>query len=167
MEINGSRLVQAELPRVWRGLTDPAVLRLCIPGCESIEKVSDHEYVMAVGVSVGPVRARFIGKLFLTELNRPHTYRLGFEGEGDAVGFAKAAADVTLATSDLGTILTYRVTTQIGGILAQVVPSLIDSTARMMVDEFFEKFNNALISHDSATEPQLAGEIRSLSVNKW
>jgi carbon monoxide dehydrogenase subunit G len=125
-------------------LNDPEVLKASIPGCESIERVSDTEYRVALIAAVGPVRAKFGGKLLLSEVNAPTSYRLSFEGSGGAAGFGKGSASVRLAPEGAGTRLAYTANAQVGGKLAQVGSRLIDGVAKKMADEFFQRFNEKL-----------------------
>jgi carbon monoxide dehydrogenase subunit G len=145
MEMTGEQLIPLPQQRVWQGLNDPEVLKACIPGCESIERVSDSEYRVAMTASVGPVKARFNGKLLLADVNPPTSYRLAFEGSGGAAGFGKGGAEVRLAPEGAGTKLAYTATAQVGGKLAQVGSRLIDGVAKKMADEFFQRFNDKLV----------------------
>ena len=126
---------------MWEALNDPEVLKACIPGCESIDKVSDAEYTVAMVASVGPVKARFNGKLKLSDLNPPSSYSIAFEGSGGAAGFGKGSAHVDLVPEDSSTRLRYSANASVGGRLAQVGSRLIDGVARKMADDFFARFN--------------------------
>jgi len=141
MEMTGSRLIALPQQRVWEALNDPDVLKACIPGCESVEKVSDTEYKLAMTAAVGPVKARFSGKLMLSDLNPPHAYTIAFEGSGGAAGFGKGSSQVHLAPEAGGTRLDYTAKATVGGKLAQVGSRLIDGVARKMAEDFFNRFN--------------------------
>lgn len=141
MEITGEQLIPLRQQRVWEALNDPGILKACIPGCESIEKVSDSGYQVVMTAAIGPVKAKFKGKLLLADLNPPHSYSIAFEGTGGAAGFGKGAAQVSLLPEGSGTRLTYKATASVGGKLAQVGSRLIDGVARKMSDDFFAKFN--------------------------
>jgi carbon monoxide dehydrogenase subunit G len=145
MEMTGEQIIALPQQRVWEGLNDPEVLKACIPGCESIERVSDTEYRVAMTAAVGPVKAKFSGKLLLSEVNPPTSYRLSFEGSGGAAGFGKGSAFVKLSPEGAGTRLGYTVNAQVGGKLAQVGSRLIDGVARKMAEEFFQRFNEKLV----------------------
>ncbi len=145
MEMTGEQIIALPQPRVWEGLNDPEVLKACIPGCESIERVSDTEYRVVITAAVGPVKAKFNGKLLLSEVNPPTSYRLSFEGSGGAAGFGKGGASVRLNPEGQGTRLGYTANAQVGGKLAQVGSRLIDGVARKMADEFFQRFNEKLV----------------------
>jgi carbon monoxide dehydrogenase subunit G len=138
--------VQLAAPReaVWAKLNDPEVLKACIPGCESLEKLSDNEFQAVAVNKVGPVKARFKGKVRLSDLDPPNGYRISGEGDGGVAGFAKGGAQVNLAPKDDGTLLTYTVEAQIGGKLAQLGQRLVNGAAKKLADEFFDKFAKAV-----------------------
>ena len=134
--------VQLAAPRqvVWDKLNDPAVLKACIPGCEELEKTDDTGFRAVAKMKVGPVSARFKGKVTLSDLDPPNGYKITGEGEGGVAGFAKGGAVVSLADKDGGTLLSYNVEAQIGGKLAQLGQRLINSAAKKTADDFFERF---------------------------
>jgi carbon monoxide dehydrogenase subunit G len=141
MEMSGERRIGAPREKVWEALNDPAVLQAAIPGCESVERTADNEFQARVGVKLGPMSARFGGKVQLTNINPPVSYTISGEGQGGAMGFAKGGADVAL--EELGpeeTLLRYNVKAQVGGKMAQLGARLIDSTAKSMADQFFDRF---------------------------
>src|SRR5689334_7661184 len=141
MEMTGEQLIPLPQQRVWEALNDPEVLKACIPGCESIDKTADTEYAVAMIAAVGPVKARFNGKLKLSDLNPPSSYSLAFEGSGGAAGFGKGSAHVDLVPEGDATRLRYTANASVGGKLAQVGARLIDGVARKMADDFFTRFN--------------------------
>jgi uncharacterized protein len=141
MEMTGEQQIPLPQQRVWEALNDPEILKACIPGCESITRVSDTEYKVVMTAAVGPVKAKFNGKLLLADLNPPQSYSLAFEGSGGAAGFGKGTARVSLAPAGGGTLLSYTAHATVGGKLAQIGSRLIDGVARKMADDFFEKFN--------------------------
>ncbi|HEY6239405.1 MAG TPA: carbon monoxide dehydrogenase subunit G [Burkholderiales bacterium] len=151
MEMTGEQLIPVPQAEVWRGLNDPEVLKACIAGCEEIERVSDTEYRVAMVAAVGPVKAKFNGKLVLSDLNPPNSYSLSFEGSGGAAGFGKGGAQVSLKTEGAGTRLTYTAKASVGGKLAQVGSRLIDGVARKMADDFFTAFNAKLAGPAAGT----------------
>jgi len=140
MEMTGEFHIPAPRQRVWEGLNDPEVLKQCIPGCQTLEKVSDTEFNGKVVASVGPVRATFGGKVMLSDLDPPRSYMISGEGSGGVAGFAKGGAKVNLAEEGAATVLTYAVQAQVGGKLAQVGSRLIDGVARKMANDFFGHF---------------------------
>ena len=125
---------------VWAKLNDPAVLKACIPGCEELDLVSENEFVAVATNKVGPIKARFKGRVRLSEINAPEGYRISGEGEGGLAGFAKGGASVKLTEHEGGTLLSYNVEAQIGGKIAQLGQRLINSTAKKLADEFFTRF---------------------------
>jgi carbon monoxide dehydrogenase subunit G len=158
MEMTGEQLIPVPQQRVWEGLNDPEVLKACIPGCDTIERISDTEYRVAMTAAVGPVKAKFNGKLLLADLNPPNSYTLSFEGSGGAAGFGKGGAQVALAPEGAGTKLSYKATAQVGGKLAQVGSRLIDGVAKKMADEFFQRFNLRLAGPAPAREAAIIVE---------
>ena len=140
MELKGQRHLAASRAATWQALNDPDMLRACIPGCESIERSADNEYRVVVAAALGPVKARFQGRILLEDVVAPESYTLRFEGQGGAAGFAKGAARVTLIEEGSGTVLGYTVDAQVGGRLAQVGNRLIDSAALKLADDFFAAF---------------------------
>jgi carbon monoxide dehydrogenase subunit G len=154
MEMNGSRTVPADIATTWRALNDPEVLKACIAGCESVERVSDHEYRMAMTARVGPVSARFTGRIVMTDVVAPTSYTLRFEGEGGAAGFAKGESRVALADNNPGTRVDYQVKAQVGGKLAQIGSRLIDGAAAKVANDFFARFAERL----GGAPPAAAGD---------
>ena len=150
MDMTGETVIPAPRDAVWRALNDPEVLRQSIPGCETIDKVSDTEFTAKVVAKVGPVRATFTGQVQLTDLDPPNGYRISGEGKGGPAGFAKGGATVKLSDADGGTKLSYTVDAQIGGKLAQIGSRLIDATARSMAQDFFGRFSKIVAPADGA-----------------
>ncbi len=144
MEMSGEQHIPLPQQRVWEALNDPEILKACIPGCESIDRVSENEYKVAMTASVGPVKAKFNGKLLLSDMNPPNSYSLAFEGSGGAAGFGKGSAQVSLAPESGGTLLTYKAQASVGGKLAQIGSRLIDGVAKKMSDDFFIRFNKTV-----------------------
>jgi carbon monoxide dehydrogenase subunit G len=164
MDMTGERRIPAPRQKVWEGLNDAEVLRASIPGCETLEKLSDDEMRATASVKIGPIGARFTGKVHLTDIDPPNGYRIAGEGQGGVAGFAKGGADVRLAEDGDGTVLTYEVHAQVGGKMAQLGARLIDATARQMADAFFNRFA-ALVGAPAeavaaAAEAQGPAEIR-------
>ncbi len=139
MKMSGEEFIAAPREAVWRALNDTAVLKKCIPGCESITRHSPTEMSAKVTVKLGPVKASFGGDVTLSHINAPNSYRISGKGTGIA-GVASGGADVTLTDASGGTTLSYDVDAQIGGKLAMLGARLIDSTSRQLAGEFFEKF---------------------------
>jgi len=140
MEMTGEYRIPAPRETVWAALNDPVVLQSCIPGCESLERGAENEFKATVRTKIGPVSARFSGKVTLSDFDPPKSYRISGEGQGGAAGFAKGGAVVALEEDGAGTILRYTADAQVGGKLAQIGSRLIDGTAKKLADEFFEAF---------------------------
>ncbi len=141
MEIVGEQLIPRPQGVTWASITDPEVLRVCIPGCESMDKISDHEFELVMGAKVGPVSARFKSKITLADVDAPHSYTLIFEGQGGVAGFAKGEAHVRLSPEGDATRLQYTAKAMIGGKLAQVGSRLVDGVAKKLAENFFTRFN--------------------------
>ena len=141
MEMTGEQLIALPQQATWDALNDTAVLMDCIPGCDSIDKQSDNEYLLTMTAKVGPVSAKFKGRMTLSNVNPPNAYTLHFEGQGGVAGFAKGEANVQLTPAEEGTTLSYSVKASIGGKLAQVGARLIDGVAKKMAEQFFTAFN--------------------------
>jgi carbon monoxide dehydrogenase subunit G len=151
MNLTGEYRLAAPREAVWRALNDPDILRRSIPGCESVDKLSDTELTAKVTLAIGPMKARFSGKVTLADLDPPQPgkesagYTIAGEGQGGVAGFGKGKANVTLdaATDEQGgaaTVLRYQAEAQVGGKIAQLGARLIDATAKKLADEFFGRF---------------------------
>ncbi|QQA41329.1 CoxG family protein [Pelagovum pacificum] len=140
MELTGTRTIAADRETVWAKLNDPDVLKACVPGCEELTGTPEDGFEAVVKQKVGPVKATFKGAVTIENSNPPESYRLVGEGKGGVAGFAKGAADVSLAEVPEGTELTYKVDAQVGGKLAQLGNRIVGGFARKMADEFFERF---------------------------
>jgi carbon monoxide dehydrogenase subunit G len=141
MDMTGERRIAAPREKVWAALNDPEVLKAAIPGCESLERVGENELKATAAVKIGPIAARFNGRVNLLDLDPPQSYRLVGEGQGGVAGFAKGGANVRLAEDGPGaTVLAYTVQAQVGGKIAQLGARLIDATAKQMADAFFDRF---------------------------
>ena len=144
MTMTGEVQLPATREAVWAKLNDPEVLKVCIPGCEQLDVLPDNEFQATATVKIGPVKARWKGKVRLSDFDPPNSYRISGEGEGGVAGFAKGAALVSLAEKDGGTLLSYNVEAQIGGKLAQLGQRLINSAAKKTADDFFANFVKAV-----------------------
>jgi uncharacterized protein len=140
MTMTGEVQLPATREVVWEKLNDAEVLKACIPGCEELTKNSDTEFQAVAVIKIGPVKARFKGKVQLSDLNPPNGYRISGEGEGGVAGFAKGGATVALTEKDGGTLLSYNVEAQIGGKLAQLGQRLVNGAAKKVADDFFKSF---------------------------
>jgi len=144
MTMNGEYLLPATKEVVWQKLNDAETLKACIPGCEELNKTSDTSFEATASIKIGPVKARFKGKVDLTDLDPPNGYRISGEGSGGVAGFAKGGATVKLEEQDGGTLLKYDVDAQIGGKLAQLGQRLVNGAAKKVADDFFANFVKAV-----------------------
>jgi uncharacterized protein len=152
MELTESYTLPISQQRTWEALNDTAVLRASIPGCESIEADGENAFALSMSASVGPVKARFKGRMLLTDINAPQTYTIVFEGQGGVAGFGKGSARVMLESEGAeATKLTYTASAQVGGKLAQIGSRLVDGAARKLAGEFFRRFI-AQVSGDGDAE---------------
>src|SRR5205823_13035378 len=141
MEMSGVQLIPASQRVVWDALNDPEMLKASVPGCESIERTGDNEYQVQMVARVGPVSAKFKGKLTLSDVKPPDSYSIAFEGQGGPAGFAKGGAHVRLTPEAEKTKLSYDVKASVGGKLAQIGSRLVDAAAKKVADDFFRNFN--------------------------
>jgi uncharacterized protein len=141
MEMSAEQLIPATQQQTWEALNDPAMLKQCVPGCEAIDLVGENQYQVLMVARVGPVSAKFKGKLTLSDIQPPNSYSIAFEGQGGAAGFAKGGAHVRLAPDGEGTRLSYDGKASVGGKLAQIGSRLVDAAAKKVADDFFRNFN--------------------------
>lgn len=161
--MTASRLLPVDRDSAWRALNDPERLKAAIPGCESMQRVGPDEYAAVVAASIGPVKARFRGKLAMSDVVAPERYTIRFEGQGGPAGFCKGSAEVRLAPEGAKTRLDYQVSAQVGGRLAQAGQRLIDAAAAKLADDFFAAFGAQLAAGTAppapAVEPAAASPI--------
>jgi uncharacterized protein len=157
MDMTGERRIPAPRQVVWQKLNDPEVLKASIPGCDSLEKLSDTEMKATAAVKIGPMSARFSGTVHLADIDAPNGYTISGEGQG-GIGFAKGGAKVRLEDADGGTTLRYEVNAQVGGKMAQLGARLIDASAKQMADAFFDRFS-ALVAPPEAAAPVAAAPV--------
>lgn len=142
MDMQGSRHLAVTQQQAWDALNDPEVLKACIPGCDKVEATGENQYAIGMAVKIGPVAARFNGKILLTDVQPPERYTLNFEGQGGAAGFGKGNAQVRLApAAGGGCDLAYTAHAQVGGKIAQVGQRLVDGVAKSMAEDFFKRFD--------------------------
>lgn len=154
MEMTGEQRIPASQADTWSALNDPEFLRACLPGCESIERVSDNEYTVLLTARVGPVSAKFKGRMAISDAKPPNSYALAFEGQGGVAGFAKGSASVQLASQSAAeTLLSYQAKASVGGKLAQIGSRLVDAAAQKVAGDFFAAFNERMSSLHVAVAP--------------
>ncbi|WP_284164396.1 carbon monoxide dehydrogenase subunit G [Frigidibacter sp. SD6-1] len=156
MQLTDDRLIRADTDTVWRAILDPEVLKACIPGCENLTGSPEAGYEAVVAQKIGPVSARFAGVVSLSDLRPGEGLTLSGEGKGGAAGFAKGSAQVSFAAEGDATRLTYTVDANVGGKIAQLGSRLIDSFAKKLADQFFERFQAAVEGPGEAAEEELA-----------
>jgi carbon monoxide dehydrogenase subunit G len=161
MDMTGERFIRASKSKVWAALNNTEILKTCIPGCESLEALSDTQMKAAAAVKLGPISAKFTGDVTLSDLDPPNGYTISGEGRGGVAGFAKGGAKVCLADQDGGTMLRYIVNAQVGGKIAQLGARLIDATAKSMAEQFFTKFA-AEVEPAAAAVPQIGAATTNL-----
>lgn len=144
MDMQASRVLRVTREQAWAALNDPQVLKLCIPGCDKIEPAGENQYNLGVSVKIGPVSAKFAGKILLSDIVPPTSYKIGFEGQGGAAGFGKGAAQVSLSDHPEGCELHYTVNATVGGKIAQMGQRLIDGVAKSMAEDFFKRFDDEM-----------------------
>lgn len=164
MRLQGQERIAAAPEVVWAALHDPAVLKRCLPGCESLETRDAAHYDAVASVKIGPMKARFTGTVTISEADPPHAYRIAGDANGGAAGFARGTASVTLAPDDApgggGTLLSYDVDATIGGRMAQVGARLIDASARKMAEAFFACLADAVAQTGAVSQPPAAAAAR-------
>ena len=140
MDMTGERRIPAPRQIVWDALNNPEVLKASIPGCDSLEQLSDNQLKATASIKIGPISAKFGGAVTLSDIDPPNGYTISGEGQGGVAGFAKGGAKVALADDGAGTLLSYSVNAQVGGKIAQLGARLIDATAKQMAESFFDRF---------------------------
>lgn len=144
MDMQGSRQLAVTQQQAWDALNDPEVLKICIPGCSNVDAAGENQYMVGLALKIGPVSAKFSGKITLSDIQSPSSYSIAFDGQGGAAGFGKGSAQVTLAPNDAGCSLTYVVHATVGGKVAQLGQRLIDGTAKSLADGFFKRFDEEM-----------------------
>ena len=153
MDMSGTQRIEAPRETVYAALNDTEMLKQCIPGCETIEKVSDNELKATVKLKIGPMKVSFAGKVTLSDLDQPNGYTITGEGSGGVAGHAKGSAKVALEPDGEATNLTYTVEADIGGKIAQLGSRLIDGTAKKLAGEFFSRLNKVVTGEAPVPAP--------------
>jgi uncharacterized protein len=152
MEMQGSRQLGVTQQQAWDALNDPEVLKTCIAGCDKIETTGENQYAIGMAVKIGPVAAKFAGKIALSDIVAPQSYTLDFDGQGGVAGFGKGTAKVNLEPNAQGCLMHYSATAQVGGKIAQMGQRLIDGVAKSMAEDFFKRFDEEMQRRYPAAE---------------
>jgi uncharacterized protein len=179
MDMQGSRQLAITQQQAWDALNDPAVLKTCIPGCDKVEPSGPHQYAIGMALKIGPVSAKFTGKITLSDIQPPASYKLSFEGQGGPAGFGKGSAAVTLLPNAGGCELLYSVNATVGGKVAQLGQRLIDGAAKSMAEDFFKRFDHEMqrqhpesyaakmVTGSAPAEPASGAQTRAVPVWLW
>jgi uncharacterized protein len=164
MDMQGSRVLNATQEQAWQALNDPDILKACIPGCDKFELAEPNVYAVGVAIKIGPVAAKFTGKVSLMDIVPPNSYALQFEAQGGIAGFGKGESKVELNPVDGGVELNYTVHSQVGGKIAQLGQRLIDGVAKTLAEDFFTRFEEQLKArHGGGAEASTASDANSES----
>ncbi|NBO42879.1 MAG: carbon monoxide dehydrogenase [Betaproteobacteria bacterium] len=172
MDMQGQRVLHVTQAQAWEALNDPEILKSCLPGCDKFELTQDNVYSIGMGIKIGPVSAKFAGKVTLSDIQAPNAYKLHFEAQGGVAGFGKGESHVSLHPHNEGCELKYTVHSTVGGKLAQLGQRLIDGAAKSIAEDFFKRFDEALQAKyprtDAVSSPAIADvNTSSGSVPKW
>lgn len=179
MDMQGARQLAITQQQAWDALNDPEVLKTCIPGCDKVEASGDNQYTIGMSLKIGPVSAKFTGKITLSDINPPVSYKINFEGQGGPAGFGKGDSAVNLTPNADGCELAYTVHASVGGKIAQLGQRLIDGAAKSMAEDFFKRFDTEMqrqypdayaakmVMGEVSTQPGAVGEASDASNGKW
>jgi uncharacterized protein len=172
MDMQGQRVLHVTQAQAWDALNDPEILKSCIPGCDKFELTEANVYSVGVAIKIGPVSAKFSGKVTLSDIQAPNSYALNFEAQGGVAGFGKGESQVSLHPHAEGCELKYTVHSTVGGKLAQLGQRLIDGAAKSLAEDFFKRFDESLQakypSTDASSTPPIAEATPSSgSVPSW
>lgn len=156
MDMTGEYTIPVPREKVWEALNDAEVLKASVPGCETLEKVSDTEFTATVMARVGPVRTKFNGRVTLSDIDPPNGYTISGEGQGGAAGFGKGGARVTLTGANGETVLRYEANASVGGKMAQIGSRVVEGVAKKMADDFFARFAEQVAPAGEAEEEAAA-----------
>jgi len=164
MSIRGEYRIAAPRAAVWDALNDTATLQACIPGCESMNRLSDIEIEAKILAQLGPIRSTFATRISLSEMDPPNGYRLTGEGKGPT-GFGKGSARVDLVEDQGYTVLTYTAELGLGGKLAQVGSRLVEAASRQLADQFFATLSARLESANAPAATEADGVAPDVAAN--
>jgi uncharacterized protein len=173
MEMTGTRNLPITQQQAWEALNDPEMLKACIPGCDNVTVTQENHMTIGMKLSIGPVSAKFSGKVALSDLNPPESYKLSFDGQGGAAGFGKGSADVKLTPNATGCELSYSAQAQVGGKIAQLGQRLIDGAAAKVADDFFKRFEEesakryGAVQSAAVTTPMVQSSVKGMNIPVW
>ncbi len=168
MEMHASRPLAVSQQQAWEALNDPQTLRQCLAGCEKFEDAGDGSYAVTMSVKIGPVSAKFNGRVTLSDVQPPKSYTIAFEGQGGVAGFGKGQAKVDLtAVDECHCDLQYEVQAQVGGKIAQLGQRLIDGAAKSMAEDFFARFEALMQQRHPSQQPEDEGGAEELDTRSW
>jgi uncharacterized protein len=173
MEMTGTRNLPITQQQAWEALNDPEMLKACIPGCDSVTVTEENHMTIGMKLSIGPVSAKFSGKVALSDLNPPESYKLNFDGQGGAAGFGKGSADVKLTPNATGCELSYNAQAQVGGKIAQLGQRLIDGAAAKVADDFFKRFEEesakryGVVQSAAVATPIVQSSVKGMNIPVW
>jgi carbon monoxide dehydrogenase subunit G len=170
--MQGQRTLTASQQQAWDALNNAEVLKLCIPGCEKFEPSGENAYAIVAALKIGPVAARFSGKVQLTDIVAPNSYKLNFDAQGGVAGFGKGQSSVELKPVGSGCELHYTVHSSVGGKIAQMGQRLIDGVAKNLAEDFFKRFEGELqrlypVSEAAVAPPAPAPVVASSGLPVW
>lgn len=163
MEISGERKIQASREEVWAALNDPDVLRMAIPGAKTVKQTAHKGFEVTAGGDVGHVSSHFHGKITLSDINAPDSWTMNVETDGGPAGFAKGTARITLTEIPEGTLLSYAISAQMGGKLAQIGERPIEDATTAKTEAFFASFAQLVTSANADPDselPEIVTEMR-------
>jgi carbon monoxide dehydrogenase subunit G len=148
VKVTGTHLLNAPRDRIWQLLNDPAFLKACLPGCESLEATGPDQYQATLAIGIAMVKGRYTGSVTLSEKEPPQRFRMQVEGKGTG-GFVHGTGLLDLSEEPQGTKVTYEGDVQVGGPIASVGQRLLDGAAKMLVGQFFTAVNKQVTASSS------------------
>jgi carbon monoxide dehydrogenase subunit G len=158
MELTGEVRIAAPRESVWHALNDERCLMQCIPGCEAVEITSPTERHVRLLVKAGPVRARFVGNITLSDVVANSACVMNFEGSGGVAGMATGKSSVQLSDDNGGTLVRYTATASVGGKLGQIGARMLDAASKQMADQFFTRLGKILSAEPVDAAPAVSGD---------
>jgi len=145
VKVTGTYLLNAPQDRVWQCLNDPAFLKECLPGCESMEATGPDQYQVTLTIGIAVVKGKYIGSVTLSEKEPPQRFKMQVEGKGTG-GFMQGTGLLELSEDPQGTKVTYQGDVQVGGPIASVGQRLLEGAAKMIVGQFFNAVDKRLVA---------------------